>query len=108
MILYLTEQGLRITKESQRFQICYPGPSKKVEEVRINDVEEVYVFGRISLSPVVIQTCLKRKIPVHFLTFSGDYLGKLQHPGGKNIELRLLQFQAYFNPDKNFPLPGLL
>jgi CRISPR-associated protein Cas1 len=100
MILYLIEQGAKVIKESQRFQIHYPGASRKIEEVRINDVEEIYIFGRISLSSVVIQTCLKRKIPVHFLTFSGDYLGKLQHTGGKNVELRLLQFQAYFNPEK--------
>jgi len=88
MILYLTEQGLKVTKESQRFQLHYPGKHKKVREIRINDVEEIYIFGRISLSPPVIQTCLKRKIPVHFLTFSGDYLGKLEGFTGKNIELR--------------------
>jgi len=103
MILYLTEQGLKVNKESQRFKLFYPN-SKKSTEIRINDIEEIYIFGKISLSPSVIQTCLKRNIPVHFLSFSGNYLGKLGNFIGKNVELRLFQFQTYFNPEKRNPL----
>ena len=89
MILYLLEQGSKVIKERQRFIIQYPGTSRKNKEVRIKEIEEIYLFGRISLSPPVIQTCLKQNIPVHFLTFSGTYLGKLQSPSGKNVELRM-------------------
>ncbi|NPA39642.1 MAG: CRISPR-associated endonuclease Cas1 [Thermodesulfobacteria bacterium] len=104
MILYLTEQGLKLTKESERFLIHYPGKNKKAKEVRISDTEEIYIFGKISLSPPVIQTCLKRKIPVHFLSASGDYLGSLKGFTAKNIELRVNQFQNYFDFQKRINL----
>jgi len=104
MILYLTEQGLKLTKEGQRFIINYPGKSRKAREIRINDTEEIYIFGRISLSPPVIQSCLKRKIPVHFLSASGDYLGGLKGFTTKNVELRVNQFQSYFDLQKRISL----
>ena len=96
MILYLTEQGLRVSRESQRLQIKSRG--NLIREVRLNDLEQVVVMGRIEISTPAIQALLKRDVDIHFLTSTGQYLGKLSPLRGKNIELKLAQFRAYESP----------
>ncbi len=96
MILYLTEQGIRVSREGQRLQI--KGRGSLVHEVRLNDLEQVVIMGRIEISTPAIQALLRRDIDLHFLTFTGQYLGKLSPLRGKNVELKLAQFGAYKSP----------
>jgi len=95
VILYLTEQGMRVSREGERL-VLEAGQKKK--EVRLAEVEQVVVFGRINFTAPALQALLKRRIEVHFLTLAGKYLGKLSTPTGKNVELRLRQFQGFHDP----------
>ncbi len=93
MNLYLTEQGLKIRRESRRLQ--FYRDQKLIKEVRLEELERLFVFGRIHFTAQAIHALLKHGIEVHFLTVSGKYLGRLTPPRGKNIELRLAQFRAF-------------
>ena len=95
MIVYLTEQGMRVSREGERL-VLESGQKKK--EVRLAEVEQVVVFGRINFTAPALQALLKRGIEVHFLTLAGRYLGKLSTPTGKNVEMRLRQFEGFHNP----------
>ncbi|MBX6423224.1 CRISPR-associated endonuclease Cas1 [Thermosulfurimonas sp. F29] len=101
MILYLTEQGLKVSREGERLKLEI---GHKKEEVRLAEVDQVVVFGRVSFTAPALQTLLKRGIQVHFLTLSGKYLGKLSTPFGKNIELRLHQFRTFHDPTRRIQL----
>ena len=102
MVVYLTEQGLRVSKESQRLRFeCKDG---KLQEVRLADIDGVVVFGRVNFTAPAVQALLRRKIDVHFLTLSGNYLGKLSSPLGKNVELRIKQFETFKNEEKRLEL----
>ena len=97
----MTEQGIKVQRESQRLKITdYKG--KIIREVRLAALEALWVFGRISLTPPAIHALLRRNIPVFFFSLSGKLLGKLSSPMGKNIELRILQFEKF--EDKDFKL----
>jgi len=102
MILYLTEQGLHVSRESQRLQI--KSRSNLIQEVRLTDLEQVVIMGRIEISTPAIQALLKRGIDVHFLTSTGQYLGKLSPMRGKNIELKLAQYRAFENQEHRLAL----
>ncbi len=93
MILYLTEQGIHVSRESQRLQLKSKG--HLIKEVRLKDLEQVVIMGRIEISTPAIQALLKRDIDIHFLTINGQYLGKLSPIRGKNIELKLAQYRAF-------------
>ncbi len=101
MILYLTEQGLKVSREGERLKL---ESRQKKWEVRLAEVDQILVFGRINFTAPALQTLLKRGIDVHFLTLSGKYLGKLSPPLGKNVELRLHQFQNFHNSGKRLLL----
>ncbi|OAQ20755.1 CRISPR-associated protein Cas1 [Thermosulfurimonas dismutans] len=101
MILYLTEQGLKVSREGERLKLEI---GQKKKEVRLAEVDQVVVFGRVNFTAPALQALLKRGIEVHFLTLSGKYLDKLSPPLGKNIELRLSQFQSFHNLWKRLEL----
>jgi len=100
--LYITEQGLKIRREGQRLQLFRE--KKLVRELRFEDLDEIYIFGRTHFTAQAIQALLKNKIYVHFLTSSGKYLGRLAPPKGKNIELRLSQFRAFEDEKRRLSL----
>jgi CRISPR-associated protein Cas1 len=91
--LYITEQGLKVRREGRRLQFFRE--KKLLREVRLDDLEEIFVFGRINFTAQALQALLKNEVDVHFLTASGKYLGRLVPPRGKNVELRLAQFRAF-------------
>jgi len=102
VILYLTEQGLKITRESQRLLVTSRG--NLIQEVRLKDLEQLVIMGRIELTTPAIQALLKRDVDIHFLTSTGQYLGRLSPIRGKNIELRLAQFRAFEDKNKRLAL----
>ena len=102
MILYLTEQGLKVTKQSARLELWLS--DNRVCEIRLAELDQVVVFGRIKFSPAVLQTLLTKEIEIHFLTLSGRYLGRLSSPKGKNVELRLEQYRHFEDPKSRLEL----
>ncbi len=97
MELYLTEQGTKVRKESQRLIF---EQDKIIKQVRISEISQIFVFGKIHFTTNVLQELLKRGIPVHFLTATGRYLGKLTSLNGKDVKLRIAQFRCFENREK--------
>ena len=102
MILYLTQQGVKIKKERRRLQIFLD--ECLLSEVRLDDLSQIFVFGRVHFTAQALQALLKNEIDVHFLTVSGNYLGRLTSPRGKNVELRLAQFRWFESEEKRLLL----
>ncbi|NPB09359.1 MAG: CRISPR-associated endonuclease Cas1 [Thermodesulfobacteria bacterium] len=102
MNLYLTEQGIKVRREGRRLQLVKEkGP---LREFRLDDLERIFVFGRVHFTAQAIHGILKHDVEVHFLTVSGRYLGRLTPPRGKNIELRLSQFRAFEDEKRRLDL----
>ena len=92
-VFYAIEQGLVLHKEGQRLLAKKEGKVKRT--IHFHTLEQVVLIGQIGLTPAVISTLLKRNIDTVFLTKSGRYLGRLMPMVGKNIELRLKQFERF-------------
>jgi len=90
-VAYLIEQGSILSKEGQRLLVKKQGTL--LHTIHGFKLEQVVIFGNVSLTPVVISFLLKNGIDTAFMTSRGKYLGRLQSPEGKNILLRQVQYR---------------
>lgn len=99
MFLYLTTDGLYVTKDGGRFIVKNPvAHDESEQQLPISLVEGMVIFGRIQLSTDVIRACLKGNIPVFFLSKRGSFFGKLDNLEAKNVELLYNHIQASLDP----------
>lgn len=98
--LYLVHQGSVIKKEQGRFSI--EAPQQETVEIPIQEIERIMIFGHISISTSVIETCLQLQIPVIFLTQLGEYKGHLD--SGEAIDLNSQMLQFHKRDDQEFRL----
>jgi CRISPR-associated protein Cas1 len=104
--LALMEQGMTLAVEGEMFSVEREG--KVVQQVRMAEVDEVLVFGAITLTPAAIAALLQRGIDTVFLTARGRYRGRLAGKPGRNVELRLAQFDRLRDPAVAAPLARAL
>lgn len=94
--LYLNTQGCRIGIKSERL-IVKEGDSV-LDEVRLNDVTHVALFGNIQLSTQAVQELCEQEIPVAYFSMGGWFYGLTRGHGLKNVHTRIQQFAAAANP----------
>lgn len=98
--LYLTEQGSKLRKTSQRLVVEKGGAT--LLEVPAYGIDRVLIFGAVQLSTQVISFLLDSGIDVSFLSMNGRLKGKLTPVESKNVFLRLAQYDRY--KDEEFKL----
>jgi CRISPR-associated protein Cas1 len=89
--LYLNAQGLYVGKSGQVLKI--KDRDESVQEVRINGICQLNLFGNVQLTTQAIQTLCEQEVPIAYFSQSGWFYGLTQGLGGKNIELRREQFK---------------
>jgi CRISPR-associated protein Cas1 len=94
--LYLNTQGHRVGIKSERL-IIKDGDSV-IDEIRLNDVTHVALFGNIQLSTQAIQELCEQEIPVAYFSMGGWFYGLTRGHGLKNVHTRIQQFAAASNP----------
>ena len=91
--LYLTEQGTILRKAGDRFLV------EKEDEVLLDlpyhKLENVLLFGNIQVTTQALAELLEKGVNMSLFSRQGQYRGSLAPPRGKNIELRLAQFDCY-------------
>jgi CRISPR-associated protein Cas1 len=88
--LYLTEQGSKLRKTSQRLVVEKGGTT--LLEVPAYGIDRVLIFGAVQLSTQAISFLLDSGIEVSFLSMNGRLKGKLTPVQSKNVFLRLAQY----------------
>ena len=94
--LYLNTQGYRVGVKSERL-VIKDGDSV-IDEVRMNDVTHVALFGNIQLSTQAVQELCEQEIPVAYFSMGGWFYGLTRGHGLKNVHTRIRQFAAAANP----------
>jgi len=94
--LYLSTQGLRVGRKDEVLQI----KQEKVvlDEVRINDVSHVALFGNIQITTQAIQTLCELEVPVTYFSMGGWFYGLTRGHELKNVFLRIEQFRLARDP----------
>lgn len=91
--LSLMEQGLVVRASGDLLLVERAG--RTIQEVRLIDIDEVLVFGNVQLTTSAIASLLRRRVDTVFLTQRGWYRGRLVGPMGRQIDLRVAQFERF-------------
>ncbi len=91
--LYLVEQGAVLRKAGDRFLV------EKEDEVLLDlpyhKLETVLLFGNIQVTTQAMAELLEKGVNLSLFSRQGNYRGSLAPPRGRNIELRIAQFDLY-------------
>ena len=90
--VYIT-RGTRISKTRKRLIVTKD--EDKIADLPLINVDQVVVFGNISITGAIIQSLLQENIPITYLSYYGKYRGRLTPEISSNSTLRLKQFEAY-------------
>jgi CRISPR-associated protein Cas1 len=88
--LYLQEQGSVLYKNGERFSVEKEG--RQISEINIRRVEQILVFGNISLTTPAMQYCMSSNIPVTFLSQHGSYFGRLETTTADHSAVECFQY----------------
>lgn len=100
--LVLTEPNTKLTLKGELLVVTKE--DRPIMEVKLQDLEQVVLFGRIDLTASVRITLLHRKIDTLFFTSSGKYLGRLLSGFSKNSPLRLKQYACCIDTATTLPI----
>jgi CRISPR-associated protein Cas1 len=88
--LYIQEQGSVLARSDERLLV--KKDDEVLLEVPIAKVDQIFIFGRCSLTTPAMAFCLERRVPVVLLSNHGDYYGMLESPLGEHVTLHRQQF----------------
>jgi len=90
--VYITDEDSSLVKRGKRLVINKY--DTKVADVPLLKVNQVVIFGNATLTTPMINTFLKCEIPVTFLSYRGNFRGRLMPEFSKNSILRKEQYKA--------------
>jgi CRISPR-associated protein Cas1 len=94
--LAVTEQGMDLHVEGESL-LLYRG-KQLARRVRLAEVDEVLLFGRVEISSGAIAALARRRVDVVFLTQQGYFRARLVSAGSRNVGLRLAQVRRALDP----------
>lgn len=89
--LAVTEQGVSLRAEGEMLSIRRG--RHEIQRVRVGELEQVLLFGKVELSSGARSLLLRRGVDVVFLTAHGDFRGRLVGNLSRNAALRLRQYE---------------
>jgi CRISPR-associated protein Cas1 len=97
MPLYVQSPRAYVRKDGERLVI--EEARQKVADARLEDVSQVALFGGAALTTAALHECLRRQIPVTWLSYGGWFMGHTVGTGHRNVETRTHQYRCSFDPD---------
>lgn len=97
--LYLTQQGSVLRKIGNR--LIVEKDETILLDVPYHKLEVVLLFGNIQVTTQAMAELLDVGIPIGLLSRSGELRGRLEPALGKNVPLRLAQFDLYHDAERS-------
>lgn len=90
-LVAITEPGVTVTLDGESLLLRRGG--KGGERLRIHDIDQMLFFGPVEVTHAALMRLLAHGVDVVYLTAAGGFRGRLQGPLGRNIALRMAQFE---------------
>jgi len=94
--LYLTTPGLFVGRSGEVLQV--KEKKELVQEVRINDLSHVALFGNVQISTAAVQALCEADVPVTYFSMGGWFYGFTRGHSLKNVFTRVEQFRLARDP----------
>lgn len=98
-LLYVDTPGTWINLSQGRLRATTPEGDVRAE-MDLDRLSEVVLAGPAQMTTQVVHECLRRGIPVHYMTTGGRYLGLAAGMNHFHGLLREAQWRAHFDPDR--------
>ena len=105
-VVYIADQGSHLCKKGDRLYV-YRG-NQLLRWFHTKDIIQLILVGNIGLTSQVVTYLLKNRIDTIFLSYYGKFKGRLVGEFGKNVMLRVNQFQFLSNPENRVYLANLI
>jgi CRISP-associated protein Cas1 len=89
--LYLNTPGLFVGRKGEVLQV--KEKKELLQEVRINDVSHVALFGNIQISTAAVQALCDADVPITYFSMGGWFYGFTRGHSLKNVFTRVQQFR---------------
>lgn len=93
--LYVQEPGAYVRKEGGL--LIAELKDEKLAEARLGEISQVVLFGHCKLSTPALHECLRREVPITYLSYGGWFLGHTVSTGHKNVDTRTAQYRVSFD-----------
>lgn len=100
--LYVIEEYAILKKHQQRLKIEKDGNT--LLELPFFKIDKILLFGNIQITGDAIQYLLENDIDVSFYNIYGKLKGRLVNKSGKNIFLRIQQYENYIDDSKRLKI----
>ncbi len=92
---YIQKAGAYVRKDGA--QLIVEMDKEKIAEARLEDISQIVLFGHSTMTTPVLHECLRRNIPITYLSYGGWFMGHTIGTGHKNVENRTAQYRASFD-----------
>ncbi|MDD3535989.1 MAG: CRISPR-associated endonuclease Cas1 [Candidatus Cloacimonetes bacterium] len=89
-VVYIADQGALVCKKNDRLYVYKA--QQLLRWFHTKDLAQLILVGNVALSTPTITYLLKHRIDTVFISYYGKYKGRLIGEFGKNVALRLAQF----------------
>jgi CRISPR-associated protein Cas1 len=98
----ILQRGASVSLKSERLEIWAPpeagGPSVRVRDIPIHDVERVILREGTQISSEAMGALLRANLPISFLGWNDRFLGSFLPPTNQHGLFRLRQYQRTLDP----------
>lgn len=103
---YILTQGCYLRKEGSVLKVMRG--NNVLEEVSLEDLEQLTIVGRSSISGAVLDELIKRRIETVLITPEGRFRARLMVNEHKHVERRLKQYLMLYNPESRGQLASII
>ncbi|MEC4805706.1 MAG: type I-D CRISPR-associated endonuclease Cas1d [Jaaginema sp. PMC 1079.18] len=105
-ILYITQPDAVLSKKYEAFTVALKQEDEtwKKKAIPAQTIEQVVLMGNPSVTGEALGYALELGMPVHYLTTFGKYIGSALPGHSRNGQLRLAQYNRYYDRDRRLDL----
>jgi CRISPR-associated protein Cas1 len=89
--LFVSTQGVYLAKKGET--VLVRRKRETLIRVPIHNLQGIIGFGRVSISPYLMEMCARKKVGISFLTERGRFLARVQGAVSGNVLLRRAQYR---------------
>ena len=89
--LYVVTEGAYLHRDGQAIIIEMDG--KVVARLPMHMIDSIACFGRVMVSPQLMEACAQGQIPLNFMSAAGRLLARIDTPGSGGVRLKRAQFR---------------
>ena len=94
--LYIVTEGAYLHRDGQTAVIEVE--KKVVGRIPLHMIDSIAAFGRIMVSPQLMEVCAENHIAINFLTQNGRIMARVDTPGGGGVVLRKAHYRRADDP----------